>query len=141
MFCIQASRLRELKDEQAALKVRITSTESVYDVQDCVLEEEGEGCEMGEYGRLFLGSRGSDGEVRTLKQKNPDGKEMWIGQLSKEETYVRTKHADGSVEGYTLDRETGAVEVYLARPPIQPKQDERLPVMIRRLFLDAPTAP
>ncbi len=141
MFCIQASRLRELKEEQAALKARVTSAESVYDVQDCVLEEEGEGCEMGENGVVFLGPPENDGEVRILKQKTKDGKEEQIGQLSKEETYVRLKHADGSVEGYALDRETGAVEVYLARPPIQPEQDERLPVMIRRLFIDAPAAP
>lgn len=141
MFCLQASRWREVKDEQTALKTRVTSAESVYDVQDCVLEQEGDGCEMGEYGTVFLGTPESDGEVRILKQKMKDGKETQIGQLSKEETYVRFKHADGSVEGYALDRETGAVEVYLARPPIQPEQDERLPVMIRRLFIDAPDMP
>lgn len=141
VFCVQASRWRELKDEQAALKTRVTSAESVYDVQDCVLEEVGEGCEMGEYGTVFLGAPEKDGEVRILKQKMKDGKETQIGQLSKEETYVRLKHADESVEGYVLDRETGAVEVYLARPSIQPEQDERLPVMIRRLFIDASALP
>ncbi len=138
---IQASRWRELKEEQVALKARVTSAESVYDVQDCILEQAGEGCEMGEYGNIFLGTADRDGEVRVLIQKTKDGKKQQIGPLSKEETYVRLKHADGSMEGYALDRETGAVEVYLARPPIQPEQDERLPVMIRRLFIDAAVAP
>ncbi len=141
MFCLQASHWREVKDEQAALKARVTSAESVYDVQDCILEQLGEGCDMGESGTIFLGTPEKDGEVRTLKQKTPDGKEREISPLSKEETYVRLRHADGSVEGYALDRETGAVEVYLARPPIQPEQDERLPVMIRRLFIDAAATP
>jgi hypothetical protein len=141
VICLQASRWRELKEEQAALKARITSTESVYDVQDCILEQEGEGCKMGEYGTVFLGSPDSDGEVRVLIQKTKDGKEQQIGPLSKEETYVRLKHADETMEGYALDRETGAVEVYLAHPPIQSEQDERLPVIIRRLFIDVAVAP
>lgn len=136
VFGFQSKRIEELHREQADLMRRVSTTESVYDVQDCVLRADDEGCEMEEgESKLFLGAADKDGEVRWLKRKTLDGKEDRIGQLSKEETYVRIKHEDGRREGYVADREEGTVEVYLAQPISQPEKDERLPIMMRHVLV------
>lgn len=138
IFVAGSKRIEALHREQADLARRVSTTESVYDVQDCVLSED-EGCDMGERGVVFLGDADKDGEVRWLRQVTKDGKEQRIGQLTKEETYVRMKHGDGSAEGYISDRYEGTVEIYVSQPTIQLELDERLPVIIRRLFMEERT--
>ncbi len=138
LFIVGSKRIEALHREQADLARRVSTTESVYDVQDCILTQD-EGCDMKERGMLFLGQADKDGEVRWLKQLTKDAKEQRIGQLTKDETYVRIKHVDASPEGYISNRQEGSIEIYLAKPVSQPEIDERLPVMIHHLFSDATT--
>lgn len=128
------------KNEQQNLKIqnmteRLESVEAVYESTECVLSTDEEmACDLGEFGRVTLASPDSDGEVRSLILRSKEGVVTSIGPLRKEATYVRVRRDDGEVEGYISDRTQGTVEVYGALPPILHVGDERLPIIIRRLF-------
>jgi hypothetical protein len=141
VFGFQSRRIEELHREQADLMRRVSTTESVYDVQDCgipiLANNQGvKGCDLGQGSQLFLGEEDADGEVRSLIMIDASGTRMEIGRLPKEATYIRILEDYGPGQGFLSDKSTGSVEVYAARPSMKrDESDERLPIMIKHVPL------